>query len=53
MINNQKLSYEIWEKEVPISKNLQNYLKKNNYKKSDFISNGELANFNNSFVNFI
>jgi thiamine-monophosphate kinase len=41
MINNQKLSYEICEKEVPISKNLQNYIKKNNYKKSDFISNGD------------
>ena len=41
MINNQKLSYEIWEKKVPISRNLQNYLKMNNYKKSNFISNGD------------
>ena len=41
MINNQKLSYEIWEEKVPISKNLQNYLRKNNYKKSNFISNGD------------
>jgi thiamine-monophosphate kinase len=41
MINNQKLSYEIWQEKVPISKNLQNYLRKNNYKKSNFISNGD------------
>ena len=41
MINNQKLSYEIWQEKVPISKNLQSYLKKNNYKKSNFISNGD------------
>ena len=41
MINNQKLSYEIWEEKVPISRNLQSYLKKNNYKKSNFISNGD------------
>jgi thiamine-monophosphate kinase len=41
MINNQKLSYEIWEEKVPISRNLQNYLKNNNYKKSNFISNGD------------
>ena len=41
MINNQKLSYQIWEKKVPISKNLQSYLRKNNYKKSNFISNGD------------
>jgi thiamine-monophosphate kinase len=41
MINNQKLSYEIWNEKVPISKNLQSYLKKNNYKKSNFISNGD------------
>jgi thiamine-monophosphate kinase len=41
MINNQKLSYEIWEDKVPISKNLQNYIKNNNYKKSNFISNGD------------
>jgi len=41
MINNQKLSYQIWEEKVPISKNLQSYLRKNNYKKSNFISNGD------------
>jgi thiamine-monophosphate kinase len=41
MINNQKLSYEIWEEKVPISRNLESYLKKNNYKKTNFISNGD------------
>jgi thiamine-monophosphate kinase len=41
MINNQKLSYEIWQEKVPISKYLQSYLRKNNYKKSNFISNGD------------
>ena len=41
MINRQKLSYKIFEKEIPISKNLSNYLKKNNLKKSNFISNGD------------
>ena len=41
MINNQKLSYEIFQEKVPISKNLQSYLRKNNYKKSNFISNGD------------
>ena len=41
MINNQKLSYQIWEEKVPISKNLLSYLRKNNYKKSNFISNGD------------
>ena len=41
MINNQKLSYEIWQEKVPISRNLQTYLRENNYKKSNFISNGD------------
>ncbi len=41
MINNQELSYEIWEEKVPISRNLQSYLRINNYKKSNFISNGD------------
>jgi thiamine-monophosphate kinase len=41
MINNQKLSYEIWEEKVPISRNLQIYLRENSYKKSNFISNGD------------
>ena len=27
--------------QIPISKNLQNYLIKNNFKKLDFISNGD------------
>jgi len=41
MINNQKLSYEIWGEKIPISRNLENYIKKNNYRKSNFISNGD------------
>ena len=41
MINKQKLSYKIFEKKIPISKNLHNFLKKNNLKKSNFISNGD------------
>ena len=41
MFNKQKLSYKIWEEQIPISKNLQNYLKKKNLKKSNFISNGD------------
>ena len=41
MLNRQKLSYKIWEEQIPISKNLQNYLKKKNLKKSNFISNGD------------
>ena len=41
MINRQKLSYKIFEKKIPLSKNLNNYLKKNNLKKSNFISNGD------------
>jgi hypothetical protein len=28
MINNQKLSYEIWEEKIPISRNLQSYLRR-------------------------
>ena len=39
MINKQKLSYKFGRK-IPISKNLQ-IIKKNNYKKSNFISNGD------------
>ena len=38
MINKQKLSYKIWEEQIPISKNLYSYLKKNELKKSNFIS---------------
>ncbi len=41
MLNKQKLSYKIWEEQIPISKNLQNYLKKKKLKKSNFISNGD------------
>jgi len=41
MINKQKLSYKIWEEHIPISKNLYSYLKNNNLKKSNFISNGD------------
>ena len=41
MINKQKLSYKIWEEQIPISRNLNNYLKRSNLKKSNFISNGD------------
>ena len=41
MMNKQKLSYKIIEEKIPISKNLLNYIKKNNLKKTDFISNGD------------
>ena len=36
MINRQKLSYQLWEEKIPLSKHLLNYLKKNNLKKSNF-----------------
>ena len=41
MINRQKLSYNILEEKIPVSKNLHTYLKTNNLKKSNFISNGD------------
>jgi len=41
MINKQKFSYQLWEEKIPLSKHLLNYLKKNNLKKSNFISNGD------------
>ena len=41
MINKQKLSYKIWEDQIPISKNLHSYLKKTDFKKINFISNGD------------
>ena len=41
MINRQKLSYQLWEEKIPLSKHLLNYLKMNNLKKSNFISNGD------------
>ena len=41
LMNRQKLSYKILEEKIPISNNLLNYLKKNNFKKTDFVSNGD------------
>jgi thiamine-monophosphate kinase len=41
MINKQKLSYKVWEEQIPISKNLKSYLSKSGLKKSNFISNGD------------
>ena len=41
MMNKQKLSYKILEEKIPISNNLLKYLKKNNFKKTDFVSNGD------------
>jgi thiamine-monophosphate kinase len=41
MINKQKLSYKIFEEKIPISKNLEIYLKKNDLTKLNFISNGD------------
>jgi len=41
MLNKQKLSYKILEEKIPVSKNLHTYLKKNNLKKLNFISNGD------------
>jgi thiamine-monophosphate kinase len=41
MINKQKLSYKVWEEQIPISKNLKSYLRKSGLKKSNFISNGD------------
>ena len=41
MINKQKLSYKIWEEQIPISRNLNNYLKRSDLKKTNFISNGD------------
>ena len=41
MINKQKLAYKIFEEQIPISKNLNSYLKKNDLKKTNFISNGD------------
>ena len=33
--------HKIWEEQIPISKNLKSYLRKNSLKKSNFISNGD------------
>ena len=41
MLNKQKLSYKILEEKIPVSKNLNTYLKRNNLKKLDFISKGD------------
>ena len=41
MINRQKLSFKIWEEQIPISKNMHTYLDSCNLKKSNFISNGD------------
>ena len=41
MLNRQKLSYRILEEKIPISRNLHTYLKINNLKKSNFVSNGD------------
>ena len=41
MLNKQKLSYKILEEKIPISRNLHTYLKTNNLKKLNYISNGD------------
>ena len=41
MLNRQKLSYKILEEKIPISRNLHAYLKINDLKKSNFVSNGD------------
>ena len=41
LINKQKLSFEINVNKIPISKNLEFYLKKNNKKKYQFLFNGD------------
>ena len=41
LINKQHLSYQIYEKQVPVSKQLENLLKYKRLNKSDFISNGD------------
>ena len=41
MLNNQKLTYEIREESIPISKYLSNLIKNNKIKKSNVISNGD------------
>jgi thiamine-monophosphate kinase len=41
MINRQNLSYKVYEDKVPISKSLLNFLNKNKFNKSKFISNGD------------
>ena len=41
MLNKQKLSYKIFEEKIPVSRNLNSYLKTNDLKKLNFISNGD------------
>ena len=41
MLNKQKLSYKIFEEKIHVSRNLNTYLKTNNLKKLNFISNGD------------
>ena len=41
LINNQKISYEININKIPISKSLNDYLKKNNKDKKDFVFKGD------------
>ena len=41
MINNQKLSYTIFEDKIPISKKLNDFLIVNKLKKKNFISHGD------------
>ena len=41
LINNQKIGYIVYLDKIPISKNLNSYLKKNNKKLLNFISKGD------------
>ena len=41
LINNQKIGYIVYLDKIPISKNLNNYLKNNNKKSLNFISKGD------------
>tara|TARA_B100000902_G_scaffold307487_1_gene296381 strand:+ start:269 stop:1228 length:960 start_codon:yes stop_codon:yes gene_type:complete len=41
MINNQKLSYQLNESKIPVSKRLFNLINKYNYKKFELVSNGD------------
>ena len=56
MINKQKLSYKVFEDKIPISSKLSILLKANNFKKSQFVSNGDdyqvlfTANVDNSRI---
>ena len=41
LINNQKIGYIVYLDKIPISRNLNNYLKNNNKKSLNFISKGD------------